>query len=66
MNKLAENDFQPFPGHRFLSEEDAFVFYKKKGRFITKNGEVKRRDFFCHCEGKTPSKIMDPSKEQRN
>ncbi|KAG5530132.1 hypothetical protein RHGRI_030489 [Rhododendron griersonianum] len=66
MNSLVENDFQPFPGQCFLSEEEAFIFYKKKGRFITKNGEVKRRDFFCHREGKTPLKIVDPSKEQRN
>jgi hypothetical protein len=71
-----ENEFGPFVGQCFLSEEEAFIFYRKyanrcgltirKCCFVTKNGEKVRRDFFCHWEGKQPLKIMEPSKEQRN
>ena len=41
-----ENEFEPFVGQCFLSEEEAFIFYKndanrygftiQKGRFVTK------------------------------
>jgi len=71
-----EKNFVPFVGQIFLSEEEAYVFYKryayqqgfsiKKGRFIKKNGVICRRDIFCHREGKASLKIMEPSKEQRN
>ncbi|CAK8540336.1 unnamed protein product [Lathyrus sativus] len=70
-----ETNILPFVGQIFLSEEEAFVFYKRyayqhgfsirKGRFIKQNGIISRRDFFCHCEGKVPLKIIEPSKEQR-
>ena len=71
-----ENGFEPFVGQCFLSEEEAFNFYKnyanrygftiRKGRSEKKNGEIARRNFFCHREGRQPLKIVDPSKEQRN
>ena len=31
-----------------------------------KKGEIGRRNFFCHWEGRQPLKMVDPSKEQRN
>ena len=31
-----------------------------------KNGEIGRRNFFYHLEGRQPLKMVDPSKEQRN
>ena len=31
-----------------------------------KNGEIGRRNFFCHRKGRQPLKMVDPSKEQRN
>ena len=71
-----ENGFEPFVGQCFLSEEEAFNFYKnyanrcgftiRKGRSEKKNGEIARRDFFCHREGRQPLKMVDPSKKQRN
>ncbi|KAF7124416.1 hypothetical protein RHSIM_Rhsim12G0119700 [Rhododendron simsii] len=74
-NDLGANNFDPFIGQCFLSEEEAFIFYKKyacangfsirKDRTDKKNGEVQRRDFCCQCEGKAPLKLCDPSKEQR-
>ncbi|XP_071689185.1 protein FAR1-RELATED SEQUENCE 11-like [Rutidosis leptorrhynchoides] len=67
---------EPFVGQCFLSEEEAFVFYQnyakrngfaiRKGRFVNKNGEKSRRDFFCHREGKSKVKMVDYSKQQRN
>lgn len=70
------NEFDPFIGKRFLSEEEAFLFYReyafkngfsiRKDRTAKKNGELKRRDFCCQREGKTPLKLFDPSKEQRD
>ncbi|XP_071729218.1 protein FAR1-RELATED SEQUENCE 11-like [Rutidosis leptorrhynchoides] len=73
MNEIV---YEPFVGQCFLSEEEAFVFYQKfakengfsvrKGRFDNKNGEKRRRDFFCHREGKPVPKIVDHSKQQRN
>ena len=51
-----ENEFEPFVGQCFLSEEEVFIFYKnyanrygftiQKGLFVTKNGENVRHDFF--------------------
>ncbi|GKD11152.1 protein FAR1-related sequence 11, partial [Tanacetum coccineum] len=75
-----ENVDEPFVGQCFLSEEEASVFYQKytkisgfsvrKGRFENKKGENKgerkRRDFFCHREGKPRDKLVDYSKKQRN
>ncbi|KAI5407870.1 hypothetical protein KIW84_053927 [Lathyrus oleraceus] len=71
-----ESNIVPFVGQIFLSEEEAFIFYKRyvyqhgfsvrKGRFIKQNGIVSKRDFFCHREGRTSLKIIEPSKEQRN
>ena len=71
-----ENEFEPFVGKCFLSEEKAFIFYKnyanrngfaiRKAHLEGKNGEIGRRNFFCHQEGRQPLKMMDPSKEQRN
>ena len=29
-----------------------------------KNGEIGRRNFFCHQEGRQPLKMVDPSKLQ--
>lgn len=73
---VKESNIVPFVGQFFLSEEEAFVFYKRyayqhdfsvwKGRFIKQNGIVSRRDFFCHHEGRTSLKSIEPSKEQRN
>ncbi|KAG5558295.1 hypothetical protein RHGRI_008276 [Rhododendron griersonianum] len=75
-NDVRANNFHPFIGQCFLSEEEAFIFYKKyacakgfsirKDRTEKKNGEIQRRDFCCQCEGKAPLKLCDPSKEQRN
>ncbi|GKC62989.1 protein FAR1-related sequence 11, partial [Tanacetum coccineum] len=71
-----ENKCEPFVGQCFLTEEDAFVFYKnyarmkgfsiRKGRSDNKRGERKRRDIFCHYEGKPKPKVIDYSKQQRN
>ena len=71
-----KNEFDPFIGQCFLSEEEAFICFKKyacrngfsirKDRTDKKNGEVKRRDFCCQCEGKARLKLVDSSKEQRN
>ncbi|KAI5429436.1 hypothetical protein KIW84_034151 [Lathyrus oleraceus] len=71
-----ESNIVPFVGQIFLSEEEAFIFYKRyayqhrfsvrKGRFIKQNRIVSRRDFFCHREGRTSLKIIERSKEQRN
>ena len=70
-----ENEFEPFVGQCFLSEEEAFIFYNyanqygftiRKCRFVTKNGENVRRDFFCHREGRQQLKRLDSSKEQQN
>ncbi|KAH7848663.1 hypothetical protein Vadar_005885 [Vaccinium darrowii] len=73
---LVENEIEPFIGRCFLSEEEAFICYKKyacanvfsikKYRTDKKKGEVKRRDYCCQYEGKAPLKLFDPSKEQRN
>ncbi|GJX85635.1 protein FAR1-related sequence 11 [Tanacetum coccineum] len=78
--QIEENVVEPFVGQCFLSEEEALVFYQKyakisrfsvrKGRFENKKGknkgEKKRRDFFCHREGKPEAKVVDYSKKQRN
>ena len=71
-----ENEFEPFVGQCFPSEEKAFIFYKNyanrygftiwKGCTEKKKGEIVRCDFFCHQQGKQPLKVVDPSKEQRN
>ena len=63
-------------GQTFSSQEEAFVFYgnhtrqqgfsTQKDRFITVEGEIKRRDFYCHRSGKLSTKIIDPSMKQRN
>ncbi|KAH7845832.1 hypothetical protein Vadar_006568 [Vaccinium darrowii] len=73
---LVENEIEPFIGRCFLSEEEAFICYKKyasangfsikKYRTDKKKGEVKSRDYCCQYEGKAPLKLFDPSKEQRN
>ncbi|KAI3847706.1 hypothetical protein MKX03_028791 [Papaver bracteatum] len=73
---VVANEFEPFIGQCFLSEEEAFLFYTKyadlngftirHGRFCTnKNGEKTKRDFNCHCEGFAPEKIAQPLKAQR-
>ncbi|KAH7843950.1 hypothetical protein Vadar_022780 [Vaccinium darrowii] len=61
---LIENKTDPFIGQCFLSEEEAFVCYKRYA--CSNEGEVKRRDYCCQYEGKAPLKLFDPSKEQRN
>ena len=71
--KSIENEFEPFVGQCFLSEEETFIFYKnyanrydftiQKGRFVTKNGENVRHDFFCYQEGRQQLKKVDSSKE---
>ena len=71
-----ENEFEPFVSQCFLNEEEAFIFYKnyanrydftiQKCRFVTKNEENVRRDFFCHREGRQQLKKVDSSKEQQN
>ena len=73
-----ENNFEPFLGQSFSSEEEACKFYEiyakrsgfsvRKGRFTTskKDGKVNRRDFFCHREGFPDKKIVDVNKNQRN
>ena len=68
--------FEPFVGQCFLSEEEAFIFYKnyanqngftiRKGCSKKKNGEIGRRNFFCYRESRQPLKMVDPSKEQQN
>ena len=70
----SKNEFEPFIGQCFFSEEEAFIFYKnyanrngftiRKGRSEKKNGEIGRRNFFCHWEGRQPLKMVDPSKEK--
>ncbi|KAK1408334.1 hypothetical protein QVD17_40011 [Tagetes erecta] len=65
---------EPFVGQCFLNEEEALVFYQnyarkngfsvRKGRFVNKKGERKRRDFFCHREGKSEPK-KDNTKKTR-
>ncbi|KAM7527895.1 hypothetical protein LguiB_031305 [Lonicera macranthoides] len=72
---LCEKDIEPCVGQCFSSEEEAFIFYQKyanshgfvvrRGRFINKNGEEKRHDFFCHREGRPSLKTIDPSENQR-
>ncbi|XP_071726759.1 protein FAR1-RELATED SEQUENCE 11-like [Rutidosis leptorrhynchoides] len=67
---------EPFVGQCFLSEEEAFAFYQnyarkngfsiRKRRFVNKDGEKSRRDFFCHREGKPKPKMIDYTKQQRN
>ena len=71
-----ENEFESFVGQCFLSEEEAFIFYRNyanrygftiwKGCIEEKKGEIARCDFFCYRQGKQPLKIVDPSKEQWN
>ena len=74
-NNIA-NFEEPFVGQCFPSEEEALVFYQsyarkngfsvRKGRFVNKKtGERKRRDFFCHREGKSESE-KDFTKKTRN
>ncbi|KAJ1392101.1 FAR1 DNA-binding domain [Sesbania bispinosa] len=69
--------FEPFVGQCFSNEEKALEFYQRyakqhgfsvrKARFDkNKNGEVRRRDFFCHRAGRQPLKIVYPSKDQRH
>jgi len=70
------NEFDPYIGKRFLSEEEAFLCYRqyackngfliRKDRTAKKNGEVKRRDFCCQRQGTAPLKLFDPSKDQRD
>ena len=66
-----------FRSQSFLSEEETFIFYKnyanrngftiRKGCLEEKKkGEIGRRNFFCHREGRQPLKMVDPSKEQQN
>ena len=69
-----ENEFEPFVGQCFLSEEEVFIFYKnyanrygftiRKSCFVTKNGENVRLDFFYHREGIQQLKRVYSSKEQ--
>ena len=71
-----ENEFEPFVGQCFPSEEGAFISYKNyanrygftnwKVCIEKKKGEIVRCDFFCYRQGKQPRKIVDPSKEQWN
>ncbi|XP_058188771.1 protein FAR1-RELATED SEQUENCE 11-like isoform X2 [Rhododendron vialii] len=73
---LVQNVFDPFLGQCFLSEEEAYVCFQnyarrsgfsiRKDRTNKKNGEVRRQDFVCQCEGKPRLKLVDSSKEQRN
>ncbi|XP_021757666.1 protein FAR1-RELATED SEQUENCE 11-like isoform X2 [Chenopodium quinoa] len=70
------NDDEPFIGQTFESQEEAYVFYNKyakqhgfvvrKDRSDTRHGRTIRRDFYCHCGGKKPLKVVDFSKPQRN
>ena len=69
----SKNEFEPFIGQCFFSEEEAFIFYKLcklkwfynlKMSFGEKNGEIGRHNFFCHREGRQPLKMVDPSKLQ--
>ena len=73
--KSIENEFEPFVGQCFLSEEETFIFYKKikqidmilqfkKVVLSQKNGENVKRDFFCHREDRQQLKRVDSSKEQ--
>ncbi|PWA79294.1 helicase [Artemisia annua] len=74
--KKALGTNEPFVGQCFLSEEEALVFYKnyatikgfsvRKGRFDNDKGERIRRDFLCHREGSSETKVIDSSKQQRN
>ena len=68
-----ENEFEPFVGQYFPSEEEVFIFYRNYANrygFIIrkcriekkKKGEIARCDFFCYQQGKQPLKIVDPSK----
>ena len=42
------------------------VLQFKKVIWRKKKGEIGRRNFFCHREGRQPLKMVDPSKEQQN
>ena len=42
------------------------VLQLKKVVWRKKNGEIGRRNFFCHRKGRQLLKIVDPSKEHRN
>ncbi|KAH7849560.1 hypothetical protein Vadar_019618 [Vaccinium darrowii] len=63
-DEKSTNVFEPFVGQCFLSEEEAFIFYKnyanrhgfsiRKGRFVTKNGEI---TFTCLMK-KPPKTIL--------
>ncbi|KAI3969131.1 hypothetical protein MKW92_024232 [Papaver armeniacum] len=71
------NSFEPFVGQCFLSEQEAYVFYQKyaikhgfsirKGSYKKDtDGDLKTRNFYCHREGFTKPKVVQPSKIQRN
>ena len=72
-----ENEFESFVGQCFLSEEEVFIFYKNYANWNgftiwkcrlekKKKGEIGRRNFFCHRQGRQPLKMVDPSKKQQN
>lgn len=72
---MEENEYEPFLGQTFGSQEEAYVYYNnyakrhgyvvRKDRSNTKHGRTIRRDFYCHRGGKKPSKVVDLSKSQR-
>ena len=57
-----ENEFEPFVGQYFPSEEEVFIFYRnyanqygftvQKGCTKKKKGEIVKCDFFCHWRDK--------------
>ncbi|KAL2896054.1 Protein FAR1-RELATED SEQUENCE 11 [Bienertia sinuspersici] len=73
---VEEDDYEPFIGQTFESQEEAYVYYDnyakrqgyvvRKDRSDTKHGRTVRRDFCCHRGGKNPLKVIDLSKPQRH
>ncbi|XVF54423.1 hypothetical protein PTKIN_Ptkin05aG0179100 [Pterospermum kingtungense] len=71
-----EMEFEPFVGQCFLSEEEAFAFYRnyakrngfliRKSRADRKHGELTKRDFVCRRHGRPPLKVFEACKKQRN
>ena len=71
----SKNEFEPFIGQCFFSEEEAFIFYKNYANWNgftiwkchsekkKKEREIGRCNFFCHWEGRQPLKMVDSSKE---
>ena len=75
LTEIPYENYEPFIGQTFGSEEEALVFYRnyaerhgfgiRKDRYDKRNNKIVRRDLFCHRGRKKPVKIIDASKDQR-